>query len=1062
MCGNESNDGCILGTGVWNVWKLCIIADAADYWGSLMNNKSRSRWARGILALAVAAAGISCLPPVWGQAQGGGGGGGGGAGAADQPPGETPPEQLDPTDIRNAIGNLNMVRGLKDLTPPPPPGTWQKMVDRPYYPPPVKAQKLLFHGQYAQAEAAYNALLKDAPANQEYLENNLDAILQQGRASDIRRFADKLKPLTDAQKATAKMQRLQAEALAASGKSAEARAVLKAFIEAHPKPALDDGEAIQAYVEYGGLLERDAEYAAAAGIYAQVTALVEGKLPTDSQAATQLAVAVYRADMLAGDGQGRNRSVMSQLKKVRDDDLTYWPAMLQEAEILVSTHSDRDAGAAVAQVLDLNPNELETRYLSLERAIDQFNFDAAGKQLTELKARTDSPRVAALEGRLFLKERLPEKALVPLLDAVKRDPRLAPARGWLAGAYYLLNDAAKMQEQLAAIQVGGAAGSGSMHPVALFEAGEILRDARQFTTAETLYLQSQKAAAWWSEPPAALAQLYLEMGEETKAQAAYERSYKLDPFNMRAVNQLKLLEILQGFGRMESVARMKPGSDQPAFIVRFAKQDEILARLTLAWMEKVRPEIWSYYQVTEMPAPTIIEFFPTHDEFSVRTTGLPWIGTVGASTGHVIAMDVPRTGASNLMGTFDWARVLRHEYTHTVTLAMTNNRIPHWLTEACAVTQEESPRDWDNCQLLCSNFRAGTLFKIADLNWGFIKPKRSIDRQLAYFQSQWIYDYLLATYGKPKMLDFLHCFGDGLTEPQAWQKAYGKTMEDIDKEFMPWAAKQIDSWGLPSDPMPKRADVEAALKKNPDDVAALYQLAYLQASGGDNAGARTNLEKLITLEPKHIKGRELLGGVLNGLKQKDQAKALLEAVVQDDPKLPVALRTLGLMAMDAKNYDDAEKWFLRMQAVRPLEQTSYSCLAGVYLAKKQDDKAIGQLLELERHEQKDERIPRKLADLYVAAKQPAEAESAAFRAIRINPFNAVNHELLAQILVAEKKPEQAVEYWENAAALQPKIAEFWEGLADTRGALGDAAGAAAAAKKAVEIAPESKAAKWIK
>src|SRR5438045_9485197 len=96
--------------------------------------------------------------------------------------------------------------------------------------------------------------------------------------------------------------------------------------------------------------------------------------------------------------------------------------------------------------------------------------------------------------------------------------------------------------------------------------------------------------------------------------------------------------------------------------------------------------------------------------------GVPRLGTVGASTGNVFARYVPRSGSQNQMGTFDWARVLRHEYTHTVTLALTNNRIAHWLTEACAVAQEESPRDWENCLLLGSNYRAGTLFKIGGLN----------------------------------------------------------------------------------------------------------------------------------------------------------------------------------------------------------------------------------------------------------------------------------------------------------------------------------------------------------
>ena len=81
----------------------------------------------------------------------------------------------------------------------------------------------------------------------------------------------------------------------------------------------------------------------------------------------------------------------------------------------------------------------------------------------------------------------------------------------------------------------------------------------------------------------------------------------------------------------------------------------MLAKLAVKWMEKIRPEIWSYFQIQDLPAPTQIEMFPSHEQFGVRTTGLPWIGTVGACTGNVIAMDVPRGGDADLMGNFDWA-----------------------------------------------------------------------------------------------------------------------------------------------------------------------------------------------------------------------------------------------------------------------------------------------------------------------------------------------------------------------------------------------------------------------
>jgi tetratricopeptide (TPR) repeat protein len=980
------------------------------------------------------------------------------------------PEEKDPSDVRNAIGDMSLVRGFQRLTKPVKKGTWQDLVNQPYYTPAVRAKKLLFFGQYEDAELKFAELRKTSPDKQDLIEGHLEAILHRGHLSDLQRYNDELAKLNDAQRSTARMVRLRAEALVLAGRTPEARSTIRAFVDMHPAIDANDGETITTVMQYAGLLEDDAEYAAASGIYLKLLDLAEGKLPEDPQAATQLALALYRSARLSGTGKEKNRSVMFQLSQVREKDATYWPAILAEAEILLAAHNvnpQTGAPRALAELESLNPNEVEGRFLAVDQAIDNYSFESARTLLTELKDRTDSAKVVAYEGRLLLKERLPEKAVAPLLRALERDPQLAKARGWLAGAYFLLSKPDRMREQLAQARLGGGRGGvgadAEIHPAALYECAEILRDARQFTTAEGMYLQAQSRAAWWSEPPAALAELYLEMGEEDKAKTSLDRAFALDPYNMRALNKMTLLGILQKFATKESTTRLAPGSDKPAFIVRFDRGggDEILADLVMEWMEKVRPEVWGYFGVTEMPAPTIIELFPSHEQFGVRTTGLPWIGTVGASTGNVIAMDVPRGGAKNMMGAFDWARVLRHEYTHTVTLALTNNRIPHWLTEAAAVNQEESPRDWDDAQLLWSNFRAGQLFKVADLNWGFIRPKRSIDRQLAYMESQWLYEYLVQTYGQPKMISFLHCFRDGMTEEQAWAKNYGKKMEEMDTEFLAWAKQQLEAWGLPADPLPKRSDVDAALKKNADDVDALYQLSMLLASAGDNKGAQKNLEKLLALDAKHLKGRELLGGVLNALKEKDKARAMLEEVVKDNPKRPFALRTLGLMAMSAKDFDSAEKWFMQLQAVRPLEQTSYTNLAGIYLVRGDRDKAIGQLLELSRHEQRDERIPRKLADLYLEAKDYADAESAAYRAIRINPYNAVNHQVMAQILVADKRPGQAVTYWTRATDLQPRVAEFWEGLADAQGALGKREAAAAAAKKAVELQPSSKASRWM-
>ena len=71
--------------------------------------------------------------------------------------------------------------------------------------------------------------------------------------------------------------------------------------------------------------------------------------------------------------------------------------------------------------------------------------------------------------------------------------------------------------------------------------------------------------------------------------------------------------------------------------------------------------------------------FPKHDDFAVRNVGLPgMIGALGACFGRVVTLDSPRARPP---GDFNWGATLWHELAHVITLQMSKNRVPRWLTE---------------------------------------------------------------------------------------------------------------------------------------------------------------------------------------------------------------------------------------------------------------------------------------------------------------------------------------------------------------------------------------------
>ncbi len=125
-------------------------------------------------------------------------------------------------------------------------------------------------------------------------------------------------------------------------------------------------------------------------------------------------------------------------------------------------------------------------------------------------------------------------------------------------------------------------------------------------------------------------------------------------------------------------------------------QDELLGQYMSRYLESIYPTLTSRFGYLP-PGKTKIEILKNHMWFSGRTIGLPFVPTVGACTGRVVALASPK--ATRIP--FNWARVLTHEVTHVITLQQTEFNIPHWYTEALAVESEGYPRpqEWNKMLL---------------------------------------------------------------------------------------------------------------------------------------------------------------------------------------------------------------------------------------------------------------------------------------------------------------------------------------------------------------------------
>jgi len=203
----------------------------------------------------------------------------------------------------------------------------------------------------------------------------------------------------------------------------------------------------------------------------------------------------------------------------------------------------------------------------------------------------------------------------------------------------------------------------------------------------------------------------LRLGREAQGRSHLETGFQGDPFNVWAMNILKVLDVLEGF------ETRKTGH----FIVRMHPSD---ADILWPYLEPLLIESWNTLTAKydfKPQGPILIEIFTDHEDFAVRTSGLPDIGhLLGVCFGKVITLDSPR--AHKPPGSINWQEVVWHEFAHVITLQMTNNKIPRWLAEGVSVFEENSGRpEWGRRQdiELIKAVQENRIMALAKLDEGF-------------------------------------------------------------------------------------------------------------------------------------------------------------------------------------------------------------------------------------------------------------------------------------------------------------------------------------------------------
>jgi tetratricopeptide (TPR) repeat protein len=414
-------------------------------------------------------------------------------------------------------------------------------------------------------------------------------------------------------------------------------------------------------------------------------------------------------------------------------DARWTPALLGAARSL-SDDDPPQAIAAASKAIELNPSFVDAYLFVAGQLLDQDHKAEAQKEV--------------------------QKALAV-------NPASPDAHALLAAVAFVEDRTADFDSEVAkALTVAPKRGS-------VFQiAGELTAHQYRFEEAVALF---RRGLALEPENPEILSDLgmaLLRTGDEAEAREALERSFKLFPRDKPTLNMLTMMDSLDKF------ETIRDGD----IIVKMHKDEvPVLKEYVIPLAHKALATMAAKYEMT-VKGPILIEMFPKHDDFAVRTLGLPgMIGALGACFGRVVTLDSPK--ARQPPGDFLWEATLWHELGHVITIQMSNSRVPRWLTEGISEWEETQARkDWTRPgeAMFARTVSNGQAIKLKDLNEAYQDPKRI---SLAYYQGRLVVDYMVSTFGQSGLNKLLRAYGQGLDTNAALKQVLNTDLESMQSGF---------------------------------------------------------------------------------------------------------------------------------------------------------------------------------------------------------------------------------------------------------------------------------------
>ena len=418
-----------------------------------------------------------------------------------------------------------------------------------------------------------------------------------------------------------------------------------------------------------------------------------------------------------------------------------------------------------------------------------------------------------------------------------------------------------------------------------------------------------------------LAEDLLRLGHDDEGWRLADAVHQRDRYDITAYNLVTL---------RDNIANYRLLRDE-GFIVRMEPREaDLYGDRVLGLLRRARDTLGRKYGL-EIREPVTVEIFQHQSDFAVRTFGMPGgAGYLGVCFGKVVTANSP---ASQGESPTSWESVLWHEFCHVVTLQLTHNKMPRWLSEGISVYEErQADPAWG--QTMNPQYREmilkGELTPVGQLSAAFLAPPSGMHLQFAYYESSLVVEFLVDQHGHESVVGVLNDLARDVPINTALETHTKKPIAELEKGFEEFArlraeqlapAAELDREQLPKAGPAAGAQTAEWLKDHPNNVWGQLQLAALLIRERKFAEAKAPLLRAIELYPGYTgsdNAYSMLAAVHRELNEPDQERDVLRRLTKlDADGVPAMLRLLELDAA-ANDWQAAMRDAERLLGTNPL------------------------------------------------------------------------------------------------------------------------------------------------